>query len=488
MGETRVAAERDLYRSLLDLAEADDPQLFLGEACGLLMRASAASAGLIAMFDGDRMVWSTAAGLDDTGQRSVLDHVSTGVLSAVRQQRKAVVTSSALLDARFGRRESVRRNQIEAVLCSPITLEPDIVGVVYLQKSAGSGPFEPEVVQLVERVCERLTRLGRHLEYRVEDPTLPLREKLVDCELVGRSPAMATLLRQVVAAAELEMDVLITGPTGTGKNDVARLVHRNSARSRGALVHVNCPAIPTELFEAEVFGARAGAYTGATRDRRGLVEEATGGTLFLDEVAELPLTTQAKLLQLIQERTYHRVGDPQIRRGDFRVIAATHQDLDALVKAGRFRADLRYRLEVFPIRVPGLDDRRSDVRLLAEHTIERVRRRHPVLGSMQLTERAMRALCHAEWPGNVRQLAHHVEAAMVRAHANGRVEVDVHGLFAPRAGERPTWQAATHAYQRQLLEQALAEEGGSIPRAAERLDLARSRAYELVKLFGLRDD
>jgi Nif-specific regulatory protein len=477
-----LEAERDLYRELIDLTACDEPAVFFAHMTALLQRYSQASTVFIGVFAGETLLHSGHRGTDGPSVQTLLDQLSTGVLRRSIETGRTVQTSSALLDSRFRARESVRRNQIEAVLCVPFAIDLARTVVVYLQRRAGQGPFPRPMVQRVEALTSRIGTIGRAALATDDDPTRAARDRLIACRILGRSPAIAHLLDQVATVAPLAIDVLITGPTGAGKSMLASTLHANSARHAGPLITVNCPAVADSLFEAEFFGAAAGAYTGATADREGFVQAADGGTLFLDEVADLSLGAQAKLLQLLQERTYTRVGDPRPRRADLRVVAATHTDLDDAVAQGRFRADLRYRLEVVPMRMPSLAERRGDIPELVVHVFQDVLRRHPMLSGLALSPATIRAAQHAEWPGNVRQLAHAVEAGAIRAHARRCAAVEPQDLLPDVSGQGPrTWQSATRAFQRELLQSTLAATGGNVTEAARALDIARSHAYELIK-------
>ena len=233
-----------------------------------------------------------------------------------------------------------------------------------------------------------------------------------DGALVGRSPAMRHVREQIAQVAATDSTVLVTGETGTGKELVARALHEQSARRERPLVTLNCAALPRELVESELFGHEKGAFTGALAQRRGRFELADGGTLLLDEVGELPLEAQAKLLRVLQERQFERVGGTRSVRVDVRLVAATHRDLQAEVAAGRFRADLFYRLNVFPIALPPLRERREDIALLLEHALRRLARRlaRPVSG---IAPSFLAAAAVYDWPGNVRELQNVVERALI---------------------------------------------------------------------------
>jgi DNA-binding NtrC family response regulator len=277
-------------------------------------------------------------------------------------------------------------------------------------------------VQLEQRVAERTVELERTLaevkvlKRRLEAENAYLQRELAEQssgdEILGESPAIRTTLSRVEAVAPIDTTVLVHGETGTGKELIARALHRASPRWQRALVKLNCAAISAGLVESELFGHVKGAFTGATDRRTGRFELADGGTLFLDEVSELPLETQTKLLRVLQEREFEPVGSSRPQRVDVRIIAATNRDLAADVARGRFRADLYYRLNVFPIEVPPLRERPQDVPLLAEAFMRRCASR---LGKplQRIAPPSLARLQHYDWPGNVRELQNVIERAAV---------------------------------------------------------------------------
>jgi DNA-binding NtrC family response regulator len=243
--------------------------------------------------------------------------------------------------------------------------------------------------------------------------------------LVGRSRVMRDLFQLLETVAATSSTVLITGETGTGKELAARAIHHNSPRRANRFVAINCSAIPETLLEAELFGHVRGAFTGAVGTRQGRLEQAHRGTLFLDEVATMSPALQAKLLRVLQEREFERVGDSHTIKIDVRVIAATHSDLSRMVADGTFREDLYYRLNVIPVRLPALRERREDVPLLVQHFLQRLAG-ESARGSMTVSQEALRHLMSYSWPGNVRQLENVVERAV--AFSNGRSQIDVQDL------------------------------------------------------------
>ena len=246
--------------------------------------------------------------------------------------------------------------------------------------------------------------------------------------IIGRSPALKKILSQIATVAPTDANVIILGESGTGKELVARAIHDLSARKERPLVRVNCASIPKELFESEFFGHVRGAFTGAIKDRVGRFELADDGTLFLDEVGEIPLDLQSKLLRVLQDGQFERVGDERTRTVKVRLIAATNRDLLAEAKAGRFRLDLYYRLSVFPIEVPPLRARVEDIGQLAEHFVKQASRRLGVRAG-RLTVNHMRELQDYEWPGNVRELQNVIERAVILAKG-GPLQFDLPGRLA----------------------------------------------------------
>ncbi|HBO1270564.1 sigma-54-dependent Fis family transcriptional regulator [Pseudomonas aeruginosa] len=250
---------------------------------------------------------------------------------------------------------------------------------------------------------------------------------------IGQTPAYQTVRNMMDKAAQGKVSVLLLGETGVGKEVIARSVHLRSKRAAEPFVAVNCAAIPPDLIESELFGVEKGAFTGATQSRMGRFERADKGTIFLDEVIELSPRAQASLLRVLQEGELERVGDNRTRKIDVRVIAATHEDLAEAVKAGRFRADLYYRLNVFPVAIPALRERREDIPLLVEHFLQRFHQEYDKR-TLGLSDKALEACLHYSWPGNIRELENVIERGIILTDPNESISVQA--LF-PRAPEEP---------------------------------------------------
>ncbi|MCG3786036.1 sigma-54-dependent transcriptional regulator [Delftia acidovorans] len=306
-----------------------------------------------------------------------------------------------------------------------------------------------------------------------------------EAELVSGSEAMRQVFKRIGLAADSDATVLVLGETGTGKELVARALHRNSARAERPFVAVNCAAIPADLMESELFGHVKGAFTGAVSDRTGRFREAQGGTLFLDEVGDMPLPTQAKILRALQEREITPVGASRALPVNVRIIAATHRDLPAAVKEGRFREDLWYRLQVVPVHLPPLRERLGDVLLLAEHFLRQGGGASP----KRLGADAARLLLAHDWPGNVRELRNAMERAallcpgpVIGAEHIGLQPAVAHG---PAIDWNGPLAAAVAQLEREMVTRALAAATGNRAEAARRLGLSRQQLYRKLAEFGL---
>ncbi len=344
--------------------------------------------------------------------------------------------------------------------------------------------------------------------------------------LVSKGRGIQEVRRLIGQVAETDANVLILGESGTGKEVVARAIHELSARSAGPFVPINCGAIPAELLESELFGHEKGAFTGAIAARRGRFELAQGGTLFLDEIGDMPLPMQVKLLRVLQERQFDRVGGGKAVQADVRVIAATHRDLEAMIRTQAFREDLYYRLNVFPIETPPLRDRADDIPLLLQELLNRHAEQHK--GIIRLTQRAMESLMQYAWPGNVRELSNLIERLLI-LYPNQIVDVaDLPGRYRllpceprdERLTEMDERDALAAVFQSppeldpgiamplpmqlpqegvnlkemladlevELIRQALESQDGVVARAADLLSMRRTTLVEKMKKYGMSKD
>ncbi len=355
----------------------------------------------------------------------------------------------------------------------------------YVQK-----PFKPDEVILTLRKAEEREALRReNRALRAE-----IRKEHQFEQILAKSQAMQDIFRTIAKIADFKTTVLVSGESGTGKELVARALHRRSARKSHPFVAVNCGAIPENLLESELFGHKRGAFTDATSDRRGLFEEADGGTLFLDEVGELPLSLQVKLLRVLSDETIRRLGESRDVKVDVRIVAATHRDLSAEVKANRFREDLFYRLNVLPIAIPPLRARRDDVPLLIDHFVARNNAR---LGTTirGVDTEARRLLVEYAWPGNVRELENTIERAMVLSEGDMLVASDLPDRIREArdpvqvqlASGELSIKKTTRVIEETLIRRALQKTHGNRTKAAEVLELSHRALLYKIKDYKITD-
>jgi formate hydrogenlyase transcriptional activator len=415
---------------------------------------------------------------------------------AMERDRKTLVLDHVKTDPRLAGAGMTRAGAECAVLL-PLTMGDEFVAAMVVCRTKPL-PFAPDEVAILEDVARPVTTAVANalafeeiqkLRSQLEDENVALREEIAATAAAGgiggTSPGLRQVLERVASVAATDSTVLISGETGTGKELLARAIHAGSPRANRAMVKVNCAALPEGLVASELFGHEKGAFTGALERRRGRFELAAGGTIFLDEVGELPPPVQVALLRVLQEREFERVGGSETLRTDARVVAATNRDLEQAAREGKFRSDLFFRLNVFPIRVPPLRERAEDIPILAEYWASRYSRKlgKPVRA---IDPAAMTALSAYAWPGNVRELQNVVERAVILARG------DVLGLSdfeLPSLGSAvvlPGHSGTTD--ERQQIEEALAASRGrvyGVEGAAEILGVPPSTLEARIRRLGI---
>ncbi len=498
----QMRRERDFLRELLDLGSQDDLSPLLEKALDLIVQMTHAKKGYLELHpDSDGhddlqpqdKAWSVARACTEEELAEIRKRISRGIISKAMAEGQTIETPSAISDERFRDRKSVRAHKIEAVLCAPVGNPP--IGVVYLQGRELPGRFADDDKEWAEIFARQLTPLADRLlsqkrQQIATDPTRDIRKNFSCPGILGRSESLAQVLRTASYLAPLVIDVLLTGPSGTGKTAMARAIHRNSPRSEGPFVELNCAAIPESLFESELFGAEAGAHSSAMSRKAGKVEAAENGTLFLDEIGELSLGSQAKLLQLLQSREYYPLGSNKPKHANVRIISATNVDLMALVSERRFREDLYYRLNVVPLEMPPLSARMDDIPILVEYLCQQTCQRLG-LEPLPVSRDALVACREATWPGNIRELDNAVQKAVIHANGqkSGRLETrhlfpDQHSDADASDGPR-TLQQAMRGFQRRFVRDALEGNEWNVAETARQLGIVRSHLYNLIKTHEL---
>jgi transcriptional regulator with GAF, ATPase, and Fis domain len=440
--------------------------------------------GAVLLLDDDRSV-RHATGLDREADpravcvpRKVLDHV--------------LKDGSAVLARTTGDGNGAPSRQRQ-LLAAPIVTFDRVLGAVYLESTGPANAISERHLVLLAAICGMAGVAldnARHLERLEEESRRSRAEIDLQHNMVGSSPIMRHLYQHIVRVAHTDATVLIIGESGTGKELAARAIHRNSTRAEKPFVAINCAAIPEALLESELFGHEKGAFTGAIAQKRGRFELTEGGTLLLDEIGELPLALQAKLLRVLQEREFERVGGTRPVKVDFRLIASTNRNLESAVKAGAFRQDLYYRLNVVPIRIPPLRERREDIPLLAQYFA----RRHPKTAARatEFLPEALAMLMAHDWPGNVRELENAVERAIVLGEG-GAIRADDLPEFildAPhsnRAGSA-RYHEGIRERKKELILEAIEQAGGNLTAAARQLGVHPNYLHRLLRTLHLRPE
>ena len=420
--------------------------------------------------------------------------ISRTIARQVMQDGVAVMANDVLSEEQFHSAESLVASQIRALLCVPLLVFESKLGVIYTDTTRSSAQLDEHHLHLLTAIASVTAVALEHARYVewLEGENRRLQEEIsIEHDMIGDSARMHDVYQFISKVAATDSTVMIRGESGTGKELVARAIHRNSKRAAKPFVAINCAALTESLLESELFGHERGAFTGAIAQKKGKIEVADGGTLFLDEIGELAQPLQAKLLRVLQEREFERVGGTRPIKVDIRLIAASNRNLDEAVKQNLFRQDLFFRLNVVSILLPPLRDRREDIPLLAMHFIDKYSKQvnRTVLG---ISPEVHMLLRQYDWPGNVRELQNALERAVVlgsseRIRAEDLPESVVE-TTAPSHASQLRYHDAVNSVKRQLILKAIEQAGGNFTEAAKLLDLHPNYLHRLVKNMDLRKD
>ncbi len=430
------------------------------------------------------------------------EKVSRAMVRRVMRERAAVLIADAPTE--LGGTESIMGARIRSTIGVPLWRGDQIRGLIQCDNRDSAGMFRERDLELllvfaslaagrienarwfkrVQLAEEQQRGENRYLKTREEKRRFP--------DIIGESPAMLQVLRQLEKVIDTRATVCIEGETGTGKELIASAIHYQGSRRDKLFVAQNCAAVPENLLESELFGHKKGAFTGADHDKKGLFEIADGGTLFLDEIGEMSLGLQAKLLRVLQESEVRPVGATQARKIDVRIICATNRSLEKEVERGTFRQDLYYRLKVFPLRLPPLRERREDIPRLVDHFLRKYQSemKKP---TGELTDEAVDAMSAYAWPGNIRELENEVQRLVIQADVGGPITVEllspqirkVEGLLGRIAPKKGTLKDMMEEVERWLLTEALREHGGNKTKTAETLGITREGLHKKLSKYGM---
>jgi len=418
--------------------------------------------------------------------------VSRSIITQVIEQGVAVLCNDLPAADTFIDTDSVVVRHIRSVLAVPLEVFEQVLGVIYLDASDPEVHFDEEHLQLltaIGSIAAFALDNARRMEWLEEENRRLQAEMNVEHNMVGESSRMRDVFQFISRVASKDSTVLVTGESGTGKELVARAIHQNSGRAKQPCVAINCAALAETLLESELFGHEKGAFTGAILQKKGKLEVAEGGTVFLDEIGEMSPLLQAKLLRVLQEREFERVGGTRVIKMNVRVIAATNRDLDEEVRKGRFREDLFYRLNVVSLRMPALRERREDISLLASYFAAKYGKRsnRSVLG---ISPRARACLLNYDWPGNVRELENAIERAVVLGASDLILPEDLPESILEKAAPAGAVVDAFHDgvrdAKKQLIVNAVEQAGGNYTEAARLLGLHPNYLHRLIRNLNLR--
>jgi transcriptional regulator with GAF, ATPase, and Fis domain len=482
---SRLKALLDINRKAATLRDPEELQQVLLDAAFELTPADRAAVLLYEQIDAPA---SSMMGQHRSSRRTATIQVSQTVVRRVLSEKVTVLARDVVAEDAYKNIHSVALSGSRSILCVPLLSRERCLGALYLDTQNPAILFDEAHLETMTSVA---AVVGLSLENALDFQRMRAQAALLrvaleqDRALIGESPAMKAIYESIAKVAPSDATVLVLGDSGTGKEVVARAIHSSSRRADKPFVAVNCATLGDNLLESELFGHEKGAFTGAVSVKKGLLEVADGGTIFLDEVAELPLTVQAKLLRVLQEREFTRLGSTRSMRANLRVIAATNKDLRAAVAAGSFREDLWHRLNVISLKLPLLRDRREDIPLLANFFLARASQRcgRRVVG---ISSEARVFMHQYDWPGNVRELDNAIERAVVlgsepEIQMNDLPETVWEGASHPSGAL--TYHTALREAKRKIVSRALELAGGNYTEAARKLGVHVTYLHRLMRSF-----
>lgn len=481
------------------LAESDSEKL-LHAAIDYAIEMSGAERGMLILFgEQGEVFFETARNLDKKDIENPKFEISKTIINTVKNNVKPICLRNALDEPLYKKSKSIDRLKILSVICLPLQYEGELFGVLYLDNRTVRGSFKQETCSFLQEFADFISLSAfralerKKLSNHILDLESKLRQEYEFEALLGHSPQMIRVLELVSQVSETDATVLIEGETGTGKELVARAIHRNSQRREKPMVSINCGAIPENLLESELFGFEKGAFTGAAKRRKGKFEQAEGGTIFLDEVDEMSPALQVKLLRILQWGEYSPLGSDATCQCDVRIVAASKKPLHELVQKGLFRDDLYYRLNLIRIYIPPMRERKEDIPLLADYFLQKARERFSK-PAKKITQEVLDYLMEYNFPGNVRELENILNRAVILC--NGP-EIQVKHLPAeilPGSRTEQTIELSFKEAKRRFLEEfersylmkVLNESNGIIKKAAQLAGMHEKNFHDKLKKYGLK--
>ena len=452
-----------------------------------------ASRGAILLAEGGAQEFSSLYARTRQAGQPQLIRVSRTIASQVMKENVAILGVDVPGSDQLRDVESLAVSEVRSLLCVPLTVFQRVIGCIYLDSTHGSARFHEDHLQLVAAIAGVSSVAldnARRLQWLEQENQRLMTEVRQEQSLVGEGERMKEVYRFLAKAAPSDSTVLIEGESGTGKELAARALHRNSGRGSKPFVAINCAAIPESLLESDLFGHERGSFTGAATQKKGRLEVADGGVVFLDEIGELAPSLQVKLLRVLQEREFERVGGTHPIKVDIRLIAATNRDLDEAVRLGQFRQDLYYRLAVVKLTMPPLREHKEDIPMLTRHFVQKYAKRCKVKVK-PVSREAMAALVNYEWPGNVRELENAIERALVMGAPEMVLLEDLPESLlehdAPPEVTEGKYHASVKELKKELIIEAVEQTHGNYAEAARHLGVHPNYLHRLIRNLGLKD-
>jgi Nif-specific regulatory protein len=427
-----------------------------------------------------------------SGQKQLVK-VSRTIARQVLKENVAILGVDVPASGTLRDVESLAASDVRSLVCVPLTVFQRVIGCIYVDSTSGTNRFQEDHLQIMAAIAGISAVAldnARRLQWLEQENQRLLTEVRQEQNLVGEGARIKEVFQFLARVAPAESTVLIEGESGTGKELAARALHRNSRRGNKPFVAINCAAIPESLLESDLFGHERGAFTGAAALKRGRLEVADGGVVFLDEIGELAPALQVKLLRVLQEREFERVGGTHPIKVDIRLVAATNRDLDEAVRKGEFRQDLYYRLAVMRLTMPPLRERREDIPMLTRHFLQKYAKRTKVKPK-PVSREAMAALVHYEWPGNVRELENAIESALVMGSSDTVLLDDLPEPLleqeTPAEMQEGKYQAGVKGFKKQLIVEALEQTRGNYVEAAAILGMHPNNLHRLIRNLGMKE-
>ena len=459
----------------------------------LIFEVVPAGRGAILLADGVEQDFSSLYARTREAGQPQLVRVSRTIAREVMKENVAILGIDVPNSGKLRGVESLAAAEVRSLLCVPLSVFQRMIGCIYLDSTSSGTRLQEDHLQLMAAIAGISSVAldnARRLQWLERENQRLTTEISQEQSLVGETAKMKEIYQFLAKVAPSESTVLITGESGTGKELAARALHRNSPRGGKPFVAINCAAIPESLLESDLFGHERGAFTGAGSQKKGRLEVADGGVVFLDEIGELAPPLQVKLLRVLQEREFERVGGTQPIKVNIRLIAATNRDLDEAVRKGEFRQDLYYRLAVVQLPMPALRERKEDIPMLARHFVQKYAKRCKVKPK-PLSREAMAALVHYEWPGNVRELENAIERALVMGSSDMVLLEDLpDSLLEQESSEEMTegkYHAGVKELKRRLILDAVEQTRGNYVEAAGILGVHPNYLHRLIRNLGLKD-